>query len=380
MGSGNLPWWIAGLFGLGVAIVTAFGPDLLPERGRWFAFSLGALLILISGFELVRHWWRQQVVEGARAAADLRNLSEPPAREQRLQDKQGIKRLELEAPQNPVPDMSIHDVFFHIRPDVLENAQEKRWQTVGDTLRDKLSTKELVAWGREIDSETKHVSALVAIPESYWAKAEFVYFFLQEDRKREDPHSWTPRNVPTRNDYADIQFYHRQIFQLWPQKFKKIGINIHIPEQPRNPIADHFTVQGILKNSRENERAALLERRRTEADRRADYDAWDRVPVLSLFQAAQLWAGERPMEKTADISQMAAIVLKELVAAANSGKLIAAPATYPDWMISVGKATAAIIGADLGEHDLLSRATRENLRAYADEKGERPLFLFAEDR
>jgi hypothetical protein len=342
---------------------------MIPHLGLTFGLLLIAVSMFIGIADFV--WLRRRT---------RKFPTEEDSRERRLQDKQDIKRLGLEAAQNPMPDMTIHDVFFHIRPDLLENHKEVRWRIVGDALRDKLSTQEIMAWGREIDPETKMVSPLVLIPATYWAKAEFVYLFLAEDRKREEGNSWTPGNRPTRNDYADIQFNRRQIFRIWPQKFNKIGIEINIPEAPRNPISDYLMVQGILKNGRENEGAAFLERKRVEADRRADYEAWDRVPVLSLIQAAQLWAGERPVEKDDDISQMAAIVLKELVAGANAGKLIAAPATYPDWMLFVGKATAAIIGADVGEHDRLSRATRENLRAYAVEKGERPLFVFPEDR
>jgi hypothetical protein len=115
-------------------------------------------------------------------------------------------------------DMTIHEVFFHLCPDVLDNPKELRWEKVGDELRDKLSTEQLVAWGREIDPDTKRVSALVDIPATYWPYAQFVYFFLQADRARDDPHSWTPRNRPTRNDYADIRFSRAQILRIWPQR------------------------------------------------------------------------------------------------------------------------------------------------------------------
>lgn len=115
-----------------------------------------------------------------------------------------------------VPDMSIRDVFFHIRPDVLDEPKENRWLRVGRELRDKLSTHELIAWGRQIDPITKRHSALIEIPSRYWAHSEFVYFFLDDTQDDDSPHSWTPGNPPTRNDYADIRFNRAQIIKFWP--------------------------------------------------------------------------------------------------------------------------------------------------------------------
>jgi hypothetical protein len=40
------------------------------------------------------------------------------------------------APPAPIPDMPIHDLFFHIRPDLLENAPEKRWEGVARDVMD----------------------------------------------------------------------------------------------------------------------------------------------------------------------------------------------------------------------------------------------------
>jgi hypothetical protein len=119
-------------------------------------------------------------------------------------------------PAKPTPDMSIHEVFFHVRPGLLEEPQEHRWQKVGRDIRDKLAIGELASWGREIDSKNKTHSALVEIPSRYWVKADFVYFFLDKTNGPDQPHSYTPGNSPTCNDYADIRFNRAQVVNFWP--------------------------------------------------------------------------------------------------------------------------------------------------------------------
>lgn len=120
-------------------------------------------------------------------------------------------------PAQPVPDWSIHDLFFHIRPHLLENHKEERWVKVGNDIRDKFSTGQLSVWGRKIDRKfSGGIGSLVIIDHSYWAAAEFVFLFLQEGRKRDDRHAWgTFQNRG--EDYADLHVNKAQALAIWPE-------------------------------------------------------------------------------------------------------------------------------------------------------------------
>lgn len=122
------------------------------------------------------------------------------------------------------------------------------------------------------------------------------------------------------------------------------------------------------------------ERQRIEAAKAADFRASDRLDEFTLKQAAQYWVGDRPAKKDEEMTQQATIVLRELISVANGGLLTASPATYPEWMLTLGATIATVFDLRVGQHDGNSSATRKSLRAYALSKPERPLFLFPEDR
>src|SRR6185312_2565253 len=73
-----------------------------------------------------------------------------------------------------LPDMPIHDLFFHIQPDILENPDEHRWQALGREMMDKFGTGQLNVWGREIDPATKRGGALAPISPDYWRNRDFI--------------------------------------------------------------------------------------------------------------------------------------------------------------------------------------------------------------
>jgi hypothetical protein len=137
----------------------------------------------------------------------------------------------------PFPDMPIHDLFFHISADLLENHKECRWQKIGDEIRDKLSTLALDAWARKINPSPQKPSALTPVDAAYWKDAQFTYAFLHEGGKQEEPHSWTMRDGASLNDYADIQFNRAQVSTIWPPSPLEIFFD------PSNPGRKFWSIE-----------------------------------------------------------------------------------------------------------------------------------------
>jgi hypothetical protein len=89
-----------------------------------------------------------------------------------------------------------------------------------------------------------------------------------------------------------------------------------------------------------------------------DYQRWDHVEAPTVWEAACLWCGESPHPAIPAESRSFAC-LRMLESALEAGRLESHPGT--------GKGTNA-------------RLRREDLTAFAEEIGERPPFLFPEER
>jgi hypothetical protein len=148
------------------------------------------------------------------------------------------RRSNATAEAEPLPDMLIHDLFFHIRADVLENAQEQRWEAVARDIMDRFSTGQLLAWGREIDKRSKRGGALTLIPRDYWRNRTFVYTFFQDHKgigvlnNAEIAHTYSYQN-PNDLQYADVRVNRAQAFGIWPQRFKEVNVRIRAKEPRR---------------------------------------------------------------------------------------------------------------------------------------------------
>jgi hypothetical protein len=114
-----------------------------------------------------------------------------------------------------VPNMTIREVFFHIDPDILENDTDNRLERVSKDIRDKLSTKHALSWGRLINRQKKSRSALVKIPNDYWATAQFTYDFLSQGSE-DQGHSWHPHEGGLSYEYADLRMNRARVETLWP--------------------------------------------------------------------------------------------------------------------------------------------------------------------
>ena len=76
------------------------------------------------------------------------------------------------------PDWGISDLFFHIRPDLIEGPDERRWEQVARQVMDHFSTGRLSVWGRPIAGSRRGSLKRVDEP-GFWDHAR--YWFLKED-------------------------------------------------------------------------------------------------------------------------------------------------------------------------------------------------------
>lgn len=90
-----------------------------------------------------------------------------------------------------------------------------------------------------------------------------------------------------------------------------------------------------------------------------DYDAWDKVSALTVWQVACLWANQKPYNKLTPDTK-AYPYLQMLKIDLESGLF----ETIPDG----------------GEEILWRKISRDVLLKYASQKGEKPLFLFPDQR
>jgi hypothetical protein len=121
---------------------------------------------------------------------------------------------------DPMPDMTILELFLHINPFVLDRTQsdDAPWETVGLAIRDKLSLKHLHIWGRQVlegMSKTYGKPVLQEIEPSYWQSTDFTYTFFHSDAGNA-PHVYIKdaTNLPC---YTELQVNRAQVEAIWPK-------------------------------------------------------------------------------------------------------------------------------------------------------------------
>jgi hypothetical protein len=122
------------------------------------------------------------------------------------------------APVEAYPDMTIRELFFHIRPDLIEDHKAQAWREVGKEVMDHFSTGRLKVWGRPINRVGNRKPMKRVDEQHYWAHAEFSYWFLKEDG-RESSHTWVKveTGLP---DYCDLQVNRAEAMAIWPEPGK----------------------------------------------------------------------------------------------------------------------------------------------------------------
>jgi hypothetical protein len=78
------------------------------------------------------------------------------------------------------PDWEIRELFFHIRPDLIEGPDERRCEQVARQVMDHFSTGRLSVWGRPIAGSRRGSLKRVDEP-GFWDHAQFTCWFSKED-------------------------------------------------------------------------------------------------------------------------------------------------------------------------------------------------------
>jgi hypothetical protein len=111
------------------------------------------------------------------------------------------------------PDWGIRELFFHIRPDLIDEPDEKRWETVARQVMDHFSTGRLAVWGRPLAKTRRGALRRVDEP-GFWGHARFTYWFLKEDGgQNSHVYHQESGDFP---DYADLQVNHLEALAIWP--------------------------------------------------------------------------------------------------------------------------------------------------------------------
>jgi hypothetical protein len=122
------------------------------------------------------------------------------------------------SPNGAYPDLTIRELFFHIRPDLIEESNKERWIEVGREVMDHFSTGRLKVWGRPIYRVGRRGPMKSVNEPGYWAHAEFSYWFLKEDG-RESAHTWVKAETGL-PDYADLQVHREEALRIWSEPGK----------------------------------------------------------------------------------------------------------------------------------------------------------------
>jgi hypothetical protein len=113
------------------------------------------------------------------------------------------------------PTWTIRELFFHIRPDLIDDHEAKAWERVGRDVMDHFSTGALRVWGRP-KFQGKPEGPLKKVNEAgYWNKAKFTYWFIAEDGA-DNAHTDVGGD-PSLPEYSDLRVNRMEALSIWPQ-------------------------------------------------------------------------------------------------------------------------------------------------------------------
>jgi hypothetical protein len=188
-----------------------WGPFILWVLLAWFGYDVKKtpdtlLTITLFGLIFLITTWV--------AFFSVRLIGAPSRLYWRMRDQRDAFRTQADDEGAMKQDWTIRELFLYIRPDVLENHDEKRWEAVGTDIMDKASTMQLNVWGRLIGGDQRR-AALSLIPLDYWQRAQFTFSFFPDGRENDSHVHRDDRGRVT--DYADLRVNRAQAQRLWPK-------------------------------------------------------------------------------------------------------------------------------------------------------------------
>jgi hypothetical protein len=125
-------------------------------------------------------------------------------------------------PKTGIPDWPIHELFTHIRPELLQRTDDRvgdTWDEVGGDIKDALALSRLSIWGRPEDHSVGKLlgerKALRKIDPNYWHFAHFTYSFF-DSTAGDAPHTYVD---PGHSEiaYTDLQINRAEALAIWPK-------------------------------------------------------------------------------------------------------------------------------------------------------------------
>lgn len=136
----------------------------------------------------------------------------------------------------PLPDMTIRDLFFHVRPDLLDDLGNEDWKVVANDVRDAFALDRLKLWG--VPKPTNYLEEAwfpkerpppELIEPSYWRKASFTFWFFQEGAEWQE-HTYPDKDDPRSPTYCNLMVNRAQVLSVWPEHPAADGPNWPIHE------------------------------------------------------------------------------------------------------------------------------------------------------
>jgi len=112
----------------------------------------------------------------------------------------------------PIPDMSIRELFFHIHPEPFTDEPDK--VSVGREVIEEFSIPRLSVWGQRLEGSKR--LPLAAIDSQEWQRAKFTYWFLDEGNEQSlhvECSPLMPGVLP--HQYANLNVNRSKVETIW---------------------------------------------------------------------------------------------------------------------------------------------------------------------
>ncbi len=194
----------------------------------------------------------------------------------------------------PFPDWTIRELFFHIRPDILETECQDVWNEVRLEVHDKFATGQLEVWGRIANGKEK---PLTEISMEYWRDALLFMNALTPDGEADKLVHVTNSHVKI--NYRDLHVSRAQAMACWPSNQSHSSSTKNDPDlvQLRRDVARLAEMLGSYQVMAAIRDEAVERYLRVE---NSDHQVWALNPARQLRRdflnrCAQLMTQEAPL-------------------------------------------------------------------------------------
>lgn len=145
-----------------------------------------------------------------------------------------------------LPDWTIRELFYHIDPEILDDADSNAYRKNLKEMKDAFSLNRLRVWGRQRDAQglgeiLGEDAPLVEIEPSYWRRSHFTLSFL-DPSSDESAHTYVERGVEL-PEYVDLRVNRSKAMSVWPRDDAEKKFQLEIATNyPNVRIADNPSI------------------------------------------------------------------------------------------------------------------------------------------